>query len=205
MSLFAGVVTLGLPIGVLGIHRGVWVSRVPCYWPGISYCGRALMAGPVPMLACVGSRTHTHSSDINPSLPDWAVYEALKTTFIPGYSAYPVQSNPAPLEPSITGIAPENESQVRLAGRYAMCSAAGMSTAAVITNPLEVVRTRWQTSGGYMTVSTPHGDMTKKATLPGLIQQIWKQAGWKGFMRGAGMRVLYYVGSLRYRVSSLRD
>ena len=157
------------------------------------------MVGPVPMLACVSAHTHTHSSDNNPSLPDWAVYEALKTTFIPGYSAYPVNSNPPPLDPSIAaGIAPENESQVRLAGRYAMCSAAGMSTAAVITNPLEVVRTRWQTSGGYMTVSTPNGDMTKKATLPGLIQQIWKQAGWRGFMRGAGMRVLYYVGYLRH-------
>ena len=163
------------------------------------------MAGPVPMLACVRTHNHTHSSDINPSLPDWAVYEALKTAFIPGYSAYPVNSNPPPLDPSIAGIAPANESQVRLAGRYALCSAAGMSTAAVITNPLDVVRTRWQTSGGYMTVSTPNGDMTKKATLPGLIQQIWKQAGWKGFMRGAGMRVMYYVRYLHYLESSLRD
>ncbi len=114
-------------------------------------------------------------------------------------------SKPPPLDPSIADIGPENESQVRLAGRYAMCSATGMSAAAVITNPLEVVRTRWQTSGGYMTVSTPNGDVTKTATLPGLIQQIWKQAGWRGFMRGAGMRVMYYVSSLRYLVSPLRD
>ena len=56
-----------------------------------------------------------------------------------------------------------------------------------------------------MTVSTPNGDVTKTATLPGLIQQIWKQAGWRGFMRGAGMRVMYYVSSLRYLVSPLRD
>ena len=166
------------------------------------------MTGSVPMSACVSAHTQTHSSDTNPSHPDWAVYEALKTAFIPGYSAYPVlqvNSKPPPLDPSIADIGPENESQVRLAGRYAMCSATGMSTAAVITNPLEVVRTRWQTCGGYMTVSTPNGDVTKTATLPGLIQQIWMQAGWRGFMRGAGMRVMYYVGSLRHLVSPLRD
>ena len=86
---------------------------------------------------------------------------------------------------------------MRLAGRYAMCSAAGMSTAAAITNPLEVVRTRWQTSGGHITVSTPNGDVTKKATVPSLIQQVWRQAGWRGFMRGASMRVIYYVRLLR--------
>jgi len=166
------------------------------------------MVGPVPMLACVTTHTHTHLSDTNPSLPDWAVYEALKTAFIPGYSAYPVfqaNSNSPPLDPSIAESGPGNESQVRLAGRYAMCSAAGMSTAAVITNPLDVVRTRWQTSGGHMTVSTQNGGVTKKATLPGLIQQIWRQAGWRGFMRGASIRVIYYVGPLRYLVSSLRD
>lgn len=53
-----------------------------------------------------------------------------------------------------------------------------------------------------MAVSTPNGDVTKKATLPGLVQQIWRQAGWRGFMRGAGMRVMYYVGCLCYFVSS---
>jgi len=51
-----------------------------------------------------------------------------------------------------------------------------------------------------MTVSTPNGDVMKKVTLLGLI---WRQAGWNGFMRGAGMRVIYYVGSLRSSVSSL--
>jgi hypothetical protein len=166
------------------------------------------MAGPVPMLACVTTHTHTHSADTNPSLSDWAVYEALKTAFIPGYTPYPVfqaNPNPSPLDPSIAENGPGNESQVRLAGRYAMCSAAGMSTAAVITNPLDVVRTRWQTSGGHMTVSSQIGDVTKKATLPGLIQQIWRQAGWRGFMRGASIRVMYYVGSLRYSVTFLRD
>ena len=47
-----------------------------------------------------------------------------------------------------------------------------------------------------MTIPTPDGEVTKKATLPGLIQQIWTQAGWRGFMRGAGIRVIYYVGLL---------
>ena len=92
---------------------------------------------------------------------------------------------------------------MRLAGRYAMCYAAGMSTAVVITNPFDVVLTRWQTSGGHITVSTPNGDVTKKVTLPGLIQQIWRQAGWSGFMRGAGMRIIYHVGPLPFLVSSL--
>jgi len=150
---------------------------------------------------------YPRSSNTNSFLSDWAVYETFKTAVIPGYSPYPVfraNSNTPPLDSSIAEIGPENESQVRLAGRYAMCSAAGMSTAAVITNPVDVVRTRWQTSGGHMTVSTPNGDVTKKETLAGLIQQIWRQAGWSGFMRGAGMRVNYYVGSLRSLVPSLR-
>jgi hypothetical protein len=147
------------------------------------------------------SHPFTHNNNNNDHYcADWAVYEALKTTFIPGYSPYPgfqANSNPPPLDPSIAEIGQENESQVRLAGRYAMCSVTGMSTAAFITNPLEVVRTRWQTSGGRITVSTADGDVTKRATLPALIQQIWRQAGWRGFARGASMRVIYYVGLLR--------
>ena len=139
---------------------------------------------------------------IVPPFSDWAAYEGLKTAFIPGYSPYPVfqaDSNPPSLNAEIH---PKNESQVQLAGRYAMCSAAGMSTAAAITNPLDVVRTRWQTSGGYMSIPTPSGDVTNKATLPGMIQQIWRQAGWRGFMRGAAIRVMYYVGRLHYAVSA---
>jgi len=165
---------------------------------------QALMAGLDPTLAYVSTLlVFIRQNNSAPPFSDWAVYEALKTTFIPGYTPYPVfqaNSNPPPLDPSVVEIHQESESQVRLAGRYAMCSAAGMSTAAFITNPLEVVRTRWQTSGGYMSVSTPNGDVTKMATLPGLIQQIWRQAGWRGFMRGAGMRVIYYVGCFLYSV-----
>jgi len=145
--------------------------------------------------------THSLTQHNDSPFSDWAVYEALKNAFIPGHSPYPANSNPPPLDLTITEVAQENESQVLLAGRYAICSAAGMSTAAVITNPLEVVRTRWQTSGGRMSVSTAHGDVTK-ATLPSLVQQIWREAGWRGFMRGAGMRVIYYVGGPRYSISS---
>jgi len=96
------------------------------------------MAGPVPMLAYVSTHAHILSPNTNLFLSDWAVYESFKTAFIPGYPAYPVfqaNSNPPPLDSSIAEIGLENESQVRLACRYAMCSAAGMSTAAVITNP----------------------------------------------------------------------
>ena len=59
-----------------------------------------------------------------------------------------------------------------------------MSMAAVVTNPIEIVRTRWQTSGG---------DVNRPTSILALVREMWTQAGWRAFMRGALIRGIYYV------------
>jgi len=105
---------------------------------------------------------------------DWAIYERLKMAAIPNYNPY--QS------PSKSKGGGTNE--MDLAARYAALSATAMSTSAIITNPIEIVRTRWQTSGG---------DANRPVSLLSMIQDMWRQAGWRAFMRGAMIRGIYYV------------
>lgn len=108
---------------------------------------------------------------------DWAIYEAFKTAAIPNYNPY------RPDEAKSTDASVQG---VELAARYAVASASAMSISAVLTNPIEVVRTRWQTSGG---------DPNRPPTLLAMVREMNRQAGWKAFMRGAVVRGLYYVGS----------
>jgi len=79
------------------------------------------------------------------------------STFTPGYSRFWTGPNPPLLDPSTAVIVQENVSQARLAPRYMMSSAIVTATAAVIADPLEVVRTRWQTSGSHVRVSRQMG------------------------------------------------
>lgn len=105
---------------------------------------------------------------------DWALYEGLKTMAIPGYNPYTSSAKPKGSETE----------EIELAARYAATSAMAMSLSAMITNPIEVVRTRWQTSGG---------DVDRPKSIVSMMKQMWKQAGWRAFMRGGLVRGLYYV------------
>jgi hypothetical protein len=74
--------------------------------------------------------------------------------------------------------------EIQLAAKYAITSGLAMSLSAMITNPIEIVRTRWQTSGA---------DKDRSSTMIGMIKRMWKEAGWRAFMRGALIRGIYYV------------
>lgn len=106
----------------------------------------------------------------------WAIYERLKMTWIPNYNPY---------QPKSTRQS-GNESEVDLAARYAVLSATAMSISAMVTNPIEVVRTRWQTSGG---------DVNRPTSMVSMMRMMWRQAGWRAFMRGAVVRGIYYIPS----------
>lgn len=109
----------------------------------------------------------------------WALYEAFKTAAIPNYNPY-ASKTPNPKERG------DGSAEVQLAARYAATSAAAMSMAAVVTNPIEIVRTRWQTSGG---------DVNRPTSILALVREMWAQAGWRAFMRGALIRGIYYMPS----------
>lgn len=116
---------------------------------------------------------------------DWAIYEGFKKAMIPNYNPYSRTTKKL-------GNVEENEFE--LAARYAVTSASAMSISAMITNPLEIVRTRWQTSGG---------DKNRPKTLTLMIRDMWRQAGWKAFMRGALIRGIYYVSHYNEYSASL--
>lgn len=121
--------------------------------------------------------------------PDWAIYEAFKTASIPNYKPY----QPAETRDSKTKTQTGEDVQgLELAARYAVTSASAMSISAILTNPLEVVRTRWQTSGG---------DINRPKTPAFMVRDMWRQAGWRAFMRGALIRGLYYVRDYLYLCS----
>jgi hypothetical protein len=113
--------------------------------------------------------------------PDWAIYEAFKTASIPNYKPYRPAEKKGPASKTKTE---EDVQELELAARYAVTSASAMAISAILTNPLEVVRTRWQTSGG---------DIDRPKTLVFMVRDMWRQAGWRAFMRGALIRGLYYV------------
>ncbi|KAG8831215.1 hypothetical protein FRC17_003464 [Serendipita sp. 399] len=107
---------------------------------------------------------------------DWALYETFKKAVIPNYNPYR----------STAQAKGDGATEVELATRYAASSAIAMSLSAIVTNPIEVVRTRWQTSGG---------DVNRPASMIALVREMWRQAGWKAFMRGAAVRGIYYIPS----------
>ena len=136
-----------------------------------------------PILAFVRASLLADTQWLMSTSADWACYEGLKSMFIPGY----VPSTNTSLDP------PKQASQetptMSLALRYAGCSAIAISTSAIVTNPLEVVRTRWQTS-------TSRLGSVDRPTVGSIARQIWQSAGWRGFWRGSGARVIYYVSGL---------
>ncbi|KAG8841239.1 hypothetical protein FRB91_005215 [Serendipita sp. 411] len=107
---------------------------------------------------------------------DWALYETFKKAVIPNYNPYK----------STAQAKGDGATEVQLATRYAATSAAAMSLSAIVTNPIEIVRTRWQTSGG---------DVNRPISMTALIREMWRQAGWRAFMRGSVVRGIYYIPS----------
>ncbi|KAG8775162.1 hypothetical protein FRC19_001930 [Serendipita sp. 401] len=106
----------------------------------------------------------------------WALYETFKKAVIPNYNPYK----------STAQAKGDGATEVQLATRYAATSAAAMSLSAIVTNPIEIVRTRWQTSGG---------DVNRPISMTALIREMWRQAGWRAFMRGSVVRGIYYIPS----------
>jgi hypothetical protein len=65
--------------------------------------------------------------------------------------------------------------------------ACGLSV--VLTNPVDIVQTRWQTSGGKITSDGLKN--SREGTLKDVFQHLWQTSGPKGFMRGVGIRLFY--------------
>ncbi|ORY78880.1 mitochondrial carrier domain-containing protein [Leucosporidium creatinivorum] len=104
----------------------------------------------------------------------WSLYESFKTHFIPGYDAY----GPPPVSPSPSPTAPWT---LPITARYTLCSVTACSLAACVTNPIELVQSRWQTSGG------------KGEGVGGIVKALWRQGGVRAFGRGLGIRVAYAI------------
>lgn len=100
------------------------------------------------------------------------LYESFKTRFIPGY--IPASSR-APAE-SISGLSEES-----LALRYLLTSSAACGIAVTVTNPIDAVQARWQTSGG------------KAGSLKDIVRNMWRVGGSGAFLRGIAPRIAYTV------------
>lgn len=108
----------------------------------------------------------------------WLTYESLKTRFIPGYVASqgPRKAQEHPILSTTTL-------------RYTACSMGACALSVILTNPVDIVQTRWQTSGGKIT--SDGLKESKEGTLKDVFKHLWKSSGPKGFMRGVGIRILY--------------
>lgn len=105
----------------------------------------------------------------------WTLYESFKTSFIPNYDAY---------RPSPPSSLPTSSYELPLTLKYTLCSVTACSLAASVTNPIELVQSRWQTSAGKG---------LGQAGVKGIVRELWKQGGVRAFGRGLGIRVAYAV------------
>ena len=115
----------------------------------------------------------------------WLTYEALKTRFIPNYVA-----TQGPQKP------PQHAFLSKTTLLYTACSIGACVTSTVATNPVDIVQTRWQTSGGKFTADGLSN--SREGTLKDIVRHLWQQEGAKTFMRGVGIRVFYAVSSSIY-------
>lgn len=77
-------------------------------------------------------------------------------------------------------------------------------TSVVLTNPVDLVQTRWQTSGGKLT--NEGATASREGTIRDIVRHVWQQAGARGFLRGTGIRIFYAVsanGRLAFRLTHL--
>ena len=113
----------------------------------------------------------------------WLLYESFKTRYIPGYVSTqgPSRSQPPP----------KHEFFSKTTLTYTACSIGACAISTISTNPVDIVQTRWQTSGGKITndgLST-----SKEGTIRDIVRHLWSEGGAKAFMRGTGVRVFYAV------------
>lgn len=73
--------------------------------------------------------------------------------------------------------------------RYTACSIGACALSVVCTNPVDIVQTRWQTSGGKITSDGLKN--SREGTLADVFRHLWQTSGPKGFMRGVGIRIFY--------------
>ena len=102
----------------------------------------------------------------------WMLYESLKSRFIPGYTP---SSSRAPSQ-SISGLSEES-----LTLRYLLTSCVACGISVTITNPIDAVQARWQTSAG------------KAGGLTDIVKTMWRIGGTGAFLRGIGARIAYTV------------
>lgn len=65
--------------------------------------------------------------------------------------------------------------------RYLLTSSAACGIAVTVTNPIDAVQARWQTSAG------------KAGGLRDIVKMMWRVAGTSAFLRGIGARIAYTV------------
>lgn len=110
----------------------------------------------------------------------WLTYEALKTRFIPGYVA-----SPGPRK------AQEHPILSTTTLWYTACSMGACALSVILTNPVDIVQTRWQTSGGKIT--SDGLKESREGTLKDVFKHLWETSGPRGFMRGVGVRIMYAI------------
>ncbi|SCV70950.1 BQ2448_3712 [Microbotryum intermedium] len=98
----------------------------------------------------------------------WFLYESFKLRFIPNYDPY--------------GASPGGG--LPLTAKYTLCSVSACAVAVSVTNPIELVQSRWQTSRGLA-----------KDGIGGIVKELWRMGGPKAFARGLGIRVAYAIPS----------
>jgi len=102
----------------------------------------------------------------------WMLYESFKSRFIPGYSP---SSSRAPSR-AVSAISEET-----LILRYLLTSSAACGISVTVTNPIDAVQARWQTSAG------------KAGNLTDIIKTMWRIGGMSTFLRGIGARIAYTI------------
>jgi len=76
------------------------------------------------------------------------------------------------------------------ASNYFLCAGLGGAVAALVTSPLDVVKTRLQIQGGIDQGAKSTGAKPQYAGLLSAFRGILQEQGLRGFMRGVGPRVL---------------
>lgn len=94
---------------------------------------------------------------------------------IPGYDGY---ANTIPASTSAT-----SGFSIPVTARYTLCSVTACAVSASIVTPLELINSKWQTSGG----------MKGGISIGGIVREVWKDGGARAFTRGLGMRVAYAI------------
>ncbi|SGY79714.1 BQ5605_C008g05208 [Microbotryum silenes-dioicae] len=108
----------------------------------------------------------------------WFLYESFKLRFIPNYDPYHTnKSAPNAETTSSSGGLP-------LTARYTLCSVSACAVAVSVTNPIELVQSRWQTSRGLA-----------RDGIGGIVKELWRMGGPKAFARGLGIRIAYAIPS----------